>query len=494
MRKAGYAITRKSEVARLVLEATSSDPWGPKNSQMQEIARLSQSPENYRKITKHMWKRIGDKKEVRRIQKGMILLEYLLANGSERFRSDTKMMTAQLQMLSRLHKHETGEPAAIEAVIRKKAEIIMQMLTDDEFFQMERDKASKLRSTLSSVSYQDDQSHSTYSTYTPPRDPYGLHDQSPQQTQEEAKPDDSDYSYYSDEEPQPMNGGQGRNPYSPTTQQQAANPFSMQPGQSQQPPTAQQQFDVFKQAAPQQQTGWQQPVSDPFGSPQHPPSAQQQFDVFQQAQQQPQVQQAWPQQSANPFGQPQQQPANPFGQPQQQPANPFGQPQPQQQQTFWQQQPVSDPFGQQQFAQPQQQPASPFGQPQPQQQQTFWQQSSPVASPFGAQPQPQQQGFWQQQATPQAQPVSADEMLFGTAAPQPKPQPQTSSDQGGIFLDLSGPAQPAPAQRRPQARPLQDDLSDLVDLNLRNNSLKKDYGRPTQQRGQGPTLGSGHGL
>jgi len=151
-RAAGYFISGKSDTEKLVYEATNDDPWGPANSQMQEIARKTYDYNEYDNVKKAMWEQLGDVDEIRHVQKSLLLLEYLLRNGAESLRGDTRMMLGQIQSLTSLQRYETGEEAALEAVIRKKAADIIQMVNDNEIYQMEREKAKKLTGAVTAVS------------------------------------------------------------------------------------------------------------------------------------------------------------------------------------------------------------------------------------------------------------------------------------------------------------------------------------------------------
>ena len=153
-RKVSYAFTTKSKAERLVFEATSSDKWCSSNTQLLRIAQLSNDIKDYEAISKAMWKRIGDR-QIQRVHKSIILLEYLIINGNERFRSDTKIKMDKLQTLMYFCHHGTGKKATLEAVVRKKAESIIILLNNDKIFEVAREKASRIRGSLVSCSYID---------------------------------------------------------------------------------------------------------------------------------------------------------------------------------------------------------------------------------------------------------------------------------------------------------------------------------------------------
>lgn len=441
-RQAKYQVTRKSEAEKAFLECTNDEKWGPSNTQMQEVVRYSHNYKDWDDI-KHLMVELFDEgaKKVRCLKKGLMLLEYLITNGGDNMRSEARMFTGTLQGLCHLHQNTTGEKAAIEAVIRKKAQDILNLMNDDDLYQMEREKARKLKASLSSVTHDEyggSYQSSTYGdTYGYGRDDYD--DRRYQQEDRAAKyaPKSNSYhdrqgggmadpgEYYSDDEPAPsappQRGGQ-------------FNPFQ----------------DNMQQSQPQQ------PQANPFGQPQ---PQQQQFNPFTQQQ---------PQQQANPFAQQQQQqqqqpqPENPFAPRQQQSAQPF------------------NPFAQQRMQQQQQ--------PQPQQSAGM-----DLLSGFGAsQPVQQQQ-------------VSADDLLFGMGSAQPQqPRPQQPMPvQQQAPMDLldftaAAPAQPmaqpmaqAPAQQR-KGPGMLDEFGDLVNLDLGRQQERRYGAAGMQQRGAGQTLGGGY--
>ena len=67
-------------------EATNDDPWGPSGQQMQEISSCTFAYEAFPEVMGMLWKRMlhDDRTNWRRIYKSLLLLDYLLKNGSER--------------------------------------------------------------------------------------------------------------------------------------------------------------------------------------------------------------------------------------------------------------------------------------------------------------------------------------------------------------------------------------------------------------------------
>lgn len=69
----------KSELQKILNEATNSDNWNIANSKLQVLADHSYDWNDYNIIMKHLWSKLSLKpKEWRKIFKGLHALEYLL--------------------------------------------------------------------------------------------------------------------------------------------------------------------------------------------------------------------------------------------------------------------------------------------------------------------------------------------------------------------------------------------------------------------------------
>ena len=458
-RKAQYAVTRKTPAEKAVLEATNDEKWGPSNTQMNEIARMCHNYKEADEVRRTLWGRIGDIEHVRYVQKSLLLLEYLLRNGPESIRSDTRQMIGQLQSLTSLHRFEVGEDAALEAVIRKKAEDIITMVNDNETYEMERQKASKLRSTLTSTSNVND--FGSYSQPTYGNSNYGYEDNTlPSRKTAPAPKKESSDEYEYDDIPTPTqkknNNNQNQfNPFQSSQRQQPSQQPSQQQNFQNQNNNTFDPFNVQSKPQPPQQQNFQNQNNntfDPFGFSQ-PNSGYQQNQGFQQQNQGfPQQNQGFQQQN---LGFPQQ---NSGFQQQNQGFQQRNQGFPQQNQGFPQQ-----------------------NQGFPQQNQGFQQQNQGF--------QQQNLGFQQQNQSS----LNADDFLFVAPAPPPQ-QKQQQQAPVNDFLDFSSvPSQPAQApQNAPKQQPnnnMMDDFGGLVDFSLQ--APKRDYGKAGNQvRGAGPTLGS----
>jgi hypothetical protein len=78
----------KSPLQKALSEATSDENWNPPTKVLLEIADASYSYEDFNTITKYIWKKLSKKKDKevkwRHILKSLILIEFLMKNGSPR--------------------------------------------------------------------------------------------------------------------------------------------------------------------------------------------------------------------------------------------------------------------------------------------------------------------------------------------------------------------------------------------------------------------------
>jgi len=80
-----------------VRDATNNDPWGTKGDLMQEIADATFNYEEYPLLFAMLWRRLADIHHVMHVQKALMVIEYLLRNGAERFIKDAKQRSKDIQ-------------------------------------------------------------------------------------------------------------------------------------------------------------------------------------------------------------------------------------------------------------------------------------------------------------------------------------------------------------------------------------------------------------
>jgi len=133
-----------SDIEIKVREATSNDKWGASSSQMAEIARTTNDYESYPLLFAMLWKRLNDQEHYLHVQKALLLVDYLLRNGSERFVTDAKRRKNDLLRLQEYRSYNAdGEDVAKNC--RNKAAQLYAILDSDGRIREERTKADRIR-------------------------------------------------------------------------------------------------------------------------------------------------------------------------------------------------------------------------------------------------------------------------------------------------------------------------------------------------------------
>ncbi|XP_028391260.1 clathrin interactor 1-like isoform X2 [Dendronephthya gigantea] len=141
-----------SEVESKVREATNDDTWGPHGSIMTEIAKYTFTYEHFPEVMSMLWKRmLQEKKNWRRVYKSLLLLSYLLRNGSERVVTSSRDHIYDMRQLEDYqHIDEHGRDQGIN--IRHKVKELIEIIQDDQRLRDERKKAKKSRDKYKGVS------------------------------------------------------------------------------------------------------------------------------------------------------------------------------------------------------------------------------------------------------------------------------------------------------------------------------------------------------
>ncbi|XP_023244186.1 clathrin interactor 1-like [Centruroides sculpturatus] len=120
-----------TEVEAKVREATNDDAWGPTGQLMQEIAQNTFTYEHFPEVMGMLWKRMlhDNKRNWRRTYKALLLLGYLIRNGSERVVTSAREHIYDLRSLENYtfideHGKDQGvnEDWEVEVIGRKKQE------------------------------------------------------------------------------------------------------------------------------------------------------------------------------------------------------------------------------------------------------------------------------------------------------------------------------------------------------------------------------------
>eukprot|EP00236_Picocystis_salinarum_P003059 CAMPEP_0183824288 /NCGR_PEP_ID=MMETSP0807_2-20130328/503_1 /TAXON_ID=88271 /ORGANISM="Picocystis salinarum, Strain CCMP1897" /LENGTH=505 /DNA_ID=CAMNT_0026069207 /DNA_START=262 /DNA_END=1780 /DNA_ORIENTATION=+ len=125
-----------------VEEATNNEPWGPHGKLMHEICGCAwRDNESYRQIMGVIARRMEDKEHNwRHVYKSMLLLEHLIKNGPPKLIDELR---ANLDVLQKLKFFEyvdkKGKDHGLN--VRNRAQILVNLLQDDDTIRMERAKA-----------------------------------------------------------------------------------------------------------------------------------------------------------------------------------------------------------------------------------------------------------------------------------------------------------------------------------------------------------------
>jgi hypothetical protein len=172
--KATNIVMNYTETETKVVEATNDESWGPPGKLLQELSQLSYSPENYNELMGMLWKRCfgQDKTHWRRTYKSLLVLTYLLKNGSDKVLKSAREHIYDLKSLENFTYHDDhGKDQGIN--IRHKVKDLLEFIHDDDRIRDERKKAKANRDKYigmsnesSSHSYNDrlndnDEYHST---------------------------------------------------------------------------------------------------------------------------------------------------------------------------------------------------------------------------------------------------------------------------------------------------------------------------------------------
>ncbi|KAM9469989.1 clathrin interactor 1a [Clarias gariepinus] len=151
--KATNVVMNYSEVESKVREATNDDPWGPSGQLMGEIAKATFMYEQFPEVMNMLWFRMlkDNKKNWRRVYKSLLLLGYLVRNGSERVVTSAREHLYDLRSIESYHCiDENGKDQGIN--VRQKVKEMVEFVQDDDRLREERKKAKKNRDKYIGVS------------------------------------------------------------------------------------------------------------------------------------------------------------------------------------------------------------------------------------------------------------------------------------------------------------------------------------------------------
>ncbi|XP_043460844.1 telomere length regulation protein TEL2 homolog [Leptopilina heterotoma] len=144
MDKATNVVMNYTETEAKVREATNDDAWGPTGAMMQELAQATFTYEQFPEVMSMLWKRMlqENKRNWRRTYKALLLLNYLVRNGSERVVTSSREHIYDLKSFENYtYIDEFGKDQGIN--IRHKVRELIDFIQDDDKLRDERKKAKK---------------------------------------------------------------------------------------------------------------------------------------------------------------------------------------------------------------------------------------------------------------------------------------------------------------------------------------------------------------
>ncbi|KAG2202491.1 hypothetical protein INT47_013107 [Mucor saturninus] len=135
-----------TEMEAKVHEATNNDPWGASSTLMQELAQGTYSYQHFNEIMPTVYRRFTEKesKQWRQIYKALVLLEYLIKNGSERVVDDARSHVSMIKVMRNFYYiDDKGKDEGLN--VRNRAKEIVELLSSTDKIRTERKLAKKNR-------------------------------------------------------------------------------------------------------------------------------------------------------------------------------------------------------------------------------------------------------------------------------------------------------------------------------------------------------------
>jgi len=145
LKKGKNVVLREPEIVVLVKDATSNEKWGTSGTIMRQISEATYNPVDYPLIGTVIWKRLNDSgKNWRHVYKTLLLLDYLLRNGSERVILECRARIIEIKTLFEFQ-HIDEHDKDVGSSVRERAKQIVELLVDDKRLKAERKKSAANR-------------------------------------------------------------------------------------------------------------------------------------------------------------------------------------------------------------------------------------------------------------------------------------------------------------------------------------------------------------
>nr|CAI5846553.1 unnamed protein product [Callosobruchus analis] len=142
--KVTNVVMNYTEIEAKVREATNDEPWGPTGQIMQDLAHSTFTYEHFPEVMSMLWKRMlqDNKQHWRRTYKSLLVLHYLIKNGSERVVTSAREHIYDLRSLENYtFIDDVGKDQGVN--IRHKVKEMIDFIQDDDRLREERKKAKK---------------------------------------------------------------------------------------------------------------------------------------------------------------------------------------------------------------------------------------------------------------------------------------------------------------------------------------------------------------
>ncbi|KAL3270084.1 hypothetical protein HHI36_009142 [Cryptolaemus montrouzieri] len=151
--KVTNVVMNYTEIEAKVREATNDEAWGPTGQIMQELAHSTFTYEHFPEVMSMLWKRMlqDNKQNWRRTYKSLLLLNYLIKNGSERVVTSAREHIYDLRSLENYtFMDDNGKDQGVN--IRHKVKELIEFVQDDDRLREERKKAKKNKDKYTGIS------------------------------------------------------------------------------------------------------------------------------------------------------------------------------------------------------------------------------------------------------------------------------------------------------------------------------------------------------
>lgn len=135
----------------MVRKATNNELWGPSGTEMSKIADLTHHFTEYRQIMDALWARLSDKTEGRnwrQIYKSLLLMDYLLKNGSEKVIAECRHRIYELKCLQKFH-YVDEKDVDHGLSVRERSKNLCELIVDNDRLREERSNAARSRAKYS---------------------------------------------------------------------------------------------------------------------------------------------------------------------------------------------------------------------------------------------------------------------------------------------------------------------------------------------------------